>query len=325
MFFKLLFSLFAVGLGVFSSPSVFITSQPGPSEDALWLSPITYSHHLDGPILAPASSFWYLTQWSGTSQMNATSAVLGSGPCAPFESNGWETLWHVSTETIGAVACMQVKNSQHALLTLQNGVLLPCGAEYDLFLAPTDKAYDNAPQNVIPLSLGSISFFNVSFDAELLTFSTAARCGPVNSCGPSGHLDYGYIVLGIVLSSGDQTIFYQTILADTRTAPSCPREDPCSPFAFWYGTNFTVGFSESITNLKIPGATCLNTNLTASTHYALPLYNRLVQSVIDATTLYPGMNSNISEWFATGIYVGTGMEGSTTAAFRIGGVNVVTS
>ena len=46
--------------------------------------------------------------------------------------------------------------------------------------------------------------------------------------------------------------------------------------------------------------------------------------VIDATTLYPGLNSNVSEWFVTGIYVGTGMEGSTTAALRIGSVNVVT-
>lgn len=297
-----------------------LRSGAGPSEGGLYLSPPHYTHALDGPAYS-APSLWYLTQWDTPQQLNASGAIAGAGACPDDAASPFRTLWHV--EGSGGLACMQVDASSgaHALLVRQVGSALPCGAEFDSFLAPTDKAYANAPLNILPnTTLGAISGMVANFSLELLEFSVAPRCGPVGSCGPSGHLDYGYITLGIVLSAGTSTIFYQVILSDTRAPPSCPANDPCAPFAFWYGSMPTLGFSESVANAFAPGSVCLKQG-SARSYSLATLYDRLTYSVAQAAERY-GTNSSLSAWEITGVYLGPGMEGSTTTVLRTHGLSI---
>ena len=293
-----------------------LLSGAGPSESGLWLSPEHYDHILDGPAWS-APSLFYLTQWDTPQQMNASDVMAGAGPCS--SDNEYSTLWHVVGA--GGYACMQIDASSgaHALLVRQDGAALPCGSEFDSFLAPTDKAYSNAPLNIVPnTTLGDIHGMRANFSLSLLDFGTTPRCGPAGSCGPSGHLDYGYVTLGVVLSAGTSTIFYQVILADTRGPPSCPGNDPCGKFSFWYGSAPTFGYSESVEN-AFPSATCLHAG-DAQT-YSLLLYERLTYSVAQAAEQF-GTNSSLSAWEITGVYLGPGMEGSTTTLIRMHGLSI---
>ncbi len=58
---------------------------------------------------------------------------------------------------------------------------LPCGDEYDVFLAPTDSAYDNADfvnLNTSP-GLDVLQDLTVVFELALLQASSTPRCGAV--------------------------------------------------------------------------------------------------------------------------------------------------
>ena len=306
----------------------FLASPPGPSEDGIFLSPVVYDHTLDGPAFSGNSSWFYLTQWSNTHQLNASAAQPGPAPgglC--HESADATTLYHIQTD--GALACMQEgTNGKRSLLVRQDGgaANISCGAEFDMFIAPTDKAYSNIAQMNIPgnVSMGSISTFVLNFTLDLLEWSTIPRCGAAGSCGPSGQLDYGYMVLGVVMDAGPQTIYYQVILADTRGAPSCPSEDPCTPVIFWFETTLpTLGISESIAHgyPNVPSSSCMKPGA-GPTHYSLDtLYDRLIWSILTSASNY-GSNPNPSAWFVTGFYIGSGIEGSTTSAYRISDINV---
>jgi hypothetical protein len=51
-------------------------------------------------------------------------------------------------QAIGADVCVEKQGSpspHYSLLVAQNGSHLPCGEEFDVFLAPTDSAYNNLP------------------------------------------------------------------------------------------------------------------------------------------------------------------------------------
>lgn len=305
--------------GAVAAPRSLLSTPGGPSEAGLYLAPVHYNHTLDGPAFSAPSS-WYLAQWSGTQQLNASNAVAGDGPCAAYGG----AVWHA--RAAGLLVCMQARTpgGRHELLVAQNGsaAALPCGAEYDGFLAPTDKAYDNAPQNInssTPVS--AMRDLVASFDIELVEAATWPRCGPVGSCGPSGHLDYGYVVLGVVLSSLSETIFYQAILYDTRAPPSCGAQDPCRPFLDWFGTTEPYGVSESIANSFTPAqGSCLQPGVPQS--MALPLAARLLYAIAYANATY-GTRGDPALWHITGIYLGAGLEGSAMITLRSSGLDLV--
>ncbi len=218
----------------------------------------------------------------------------------------------------------------YELFVSQNGSALPCGNEFDIFLAPTDSAYDATPvrtqnlgSNIPPLSL--LSGLTASFTLQLLSASTTARCGPPDSCGPSGHLDYAYVTLGLVLSNPieGQTLFYQVIVYDTRGPPSCPSQDPCQPFAYWFFEELpTLGFSESIANSYSPAeGACLVPGAEQPQAFSLPIYDRLTWAVATAADKY-GSSSNTSHWDVTGVYLGPGMEGSVALQISISNVDL---
>lgn len=145
-------------------------------------------------------------------------------------------------------------------------------------------------------------------------------------CGPSGQVDYAYVTLGIVLSNSisSETIFYQIILADTRGPPSCPANDPCTPWSYWFFQSLpTLGYSESIANSYAGVGTCLKPG-TGPQSFALPVGPRLVWSVNTAAKQF-GSDGTMDHWAITGIYLGAGMEGSAIAAVTMSGVNLYLS
>ncbi len=251
---------------------------------------------------------------------------------------------------------------------------LPCGAEFDTFLAPTDGEYNNAlpgpnliPQSAGAPSLGDMASLTVSFTARLTSWGVVApRCGAAGSCGPSGKLEYGYAVMGIVLSNPTpnatgtarargglgpaateqlsssaapssqhspaaaaaaaplppETLFYQLILADTRAAsPNCAANDPCTTnFSYWFFPALpTLGVSDAASYMGVP---CLRPDAPAPTSYDLPLLPRIAGLIRDGAERY-GADPDLSHWYVTGLYVGTGLEGSARAGIVVEGVDAV--
>ena len=307
----------------------------GPSEAGLFISPVRYNHSLLGPAFTPdAPSGWYLTQWSATQQLNASDAVAGpapgNGPCGAGAGESFQTLWHASAAD--QLVCVQRSGGGGgagalALLVLQDGSHLPCGAEFDSFISPTDGAYANPPlKNMVEAPLGGASGVGDSlrarFTLELLAFAPSPRCGPRGSCGPSGQLDYGYLTLGLTLgSSAGETIFYQVALADTRSAPACPGSDTCRQWSDWFSTSEPLGVTDSIAFLDGADGGCLQPGAGARS-YDLPVGPRLLAVVAYAAAHF-NTSANASAWSLGGVYVGAGMEGSTIAQLRISEVDLV--
>lgn len=304
----------------------------GPAEPALWFSPVAYSHALDGPAFGAASG-WYVTQWSALQQLNASDAVAGAGPCP--DDAGWSTVWHAAAA--GQLICLQRAAgggglgyfvAQDGSAVAPGGGVLPCGAEFDSFLSPTDRAYANVPALNLntSASLGDWAELVVRFSAELTALATTPRCGSAGSCGPSGHLDYGYVTLGLVLgalpgaSGSASTLFYQADLADTRGVPSCPANDPCTTaFAGWFETGpATLGFGASAAALGIP---CLRPGA-GPVAYELPVLAWLNATLADAAARF-GADGDPAHWRLVGLYLGPGLEGSTVTGFRAWGIDAL--
>lgn len=297
----------------------------GPS---LYISPVTYSHQLLGPwcenITDCIPSYFYVTQWDSTSPLNVSAIVSGdSSTYCPNNDGLYRTLWYVRDANV--VFCMQeyVENATYALWVSQCGISLKCGNEMDNFLAPTDRAYNNTPVLNMNGSLSMISVHNLTafFTLDLVSFSSTPRCGSPQQCGPSGTVDYGYITLGVVLSNKDQTIFYQVIFADTRGPPSCPNNDPCSPFSYWFFTTLpTLGFSESVSNIGNPNCSCYTPGKGAKACVLL-IMPRL-QYVINTAAEQFGSDPTLADWFITGVYLGPGMEGSAESSLRLSAFDI---
>ena len=158
----------------------------------------------------------------------------------------------------------------------------------------------------------------MEFTLAFLSASVTPRCGTLNQCGPSGHVDYAYITLGIVLSAGDETIFYQVILADTRNRVACPANDPCEAFEYWFEDTLpTLGYSESIANSF--DVSCLQPGTQQS--YLLPILPRLKYAVAYAAEHF-GSTADLASWYITGVYLGPGMEGSAVVSVRMSGLDL---
>lgn len=297
----------------------------GPSERGLWLSPLHYNHVLDGPAWS-SPSYWYLTQWSAAQQLNASDAVAGPGPCPA--STAWVTLWHAAAA--GQLVCMQADaatQSRFAVLVRQDGSQggLACGEEVDAFVAPTDGAYANAPQNInASTPLASLAALNVTATLELLSLAPTPRCGPAGSCGPSGKLDYAYVTLGIVLSAPGETIFYQLIFADTRGPPSCAANDPCGAHVDWYFDSLpTLGVSESIAHAFPDNSAgpCMRPGGPARA-FVLPMLPRLTWAIAYAASHF-NATADLTRWSISSVYLGAGLEGSVVTELRTSNVDVL--
>lgn len=300
----------------------------GPSESGIYLSPPAYTHSLLGPAWSSPSA-WYVTQWSAASNASLTPQSAAAGWAAQCGTAAGTPIWHGIADGGQTAMCVASAGTTVSLTVAPNGSasgsqggLLPCGAELDMFLSPTDSAYDNAPRNwagaLANASLADVSALVVNFTAALISTTVTPRCGAPGSCGPSGRIDYAYVTLGLTLTNdvAKQSIFYQVILADTRDPVACPNSNPCAANAFWFfDTLPTLGYSETIAAAYAPGASCLVPGA-APAVFELPVLPRLVWVVGQAAARF-GADGDLADWRVDGAYVGPGLEGSAAAVFRV--------
>ena len=321
------FALALLGAPAFRAASM-LRSPRGPSEAGLYIAPVAYNRELLGPAFS-APSAWYLSQWSASQQLNATDAAPGAAPGAAGPCGSGATLWHAAArDQLVCVQRLAPPAGGLALAVEQNGSALPCGAEFDSFIAPTDGAYDEpALKNLEPRALGGAGGVGASLRArltlDLLAFAPTPRCGPAGACGPSGKLDYGYVTLGIVLgnAAAGATIFYQLIFADTRAAPSCPGSDCCHQWSNWFSVTEPLGISESIAFFQGADGGCMAPGA-GPRSFDLLVGPRLL-AVVSYAAAHFGVDANASAWDVHGLYVGAGMEGSTVTHLRVSDVDLV--
>lgn len=210
----------------------------------------------------------------------------------------------------------------------QDGTDATCGFEYDSFLEPNTNVFPEYPQGLRPptttASLASLSNITVSFGALLLNATvTRNRCGSSPQCGPSGKVDYGYGVLGVVIgnAAAGQTLFYQVQLGDTRDG-ACPGvRNTCEPSAlFWYATDNPYGASNTA---GAYGQPCLG----MSPSYGIrgrrvPLRFDVLPKLVDAIENGPAsMSKDLAQWAVGEIYLGIGLEGSVSQTIILDSVS----
>lgn len=308
---------------------VSLLAAPGPQTAALYVAPVVFNGSLLGPVNGgngePAA--WFVTQWDSVAAL-PTVAVAGANAsvCAtPPDA----TLWWDASPT--AAVCMASADAPGGALSVsmaEDGAVggLACGSEFDTFVCPTNPIYAGVVPNLlidrVNGTLANFSSLTLAFTMRIAAAATAARCGAYPQCGPSGKVDYGYGVAAVALSNAAarQTLFYQVILWDTRII-DCPAASPCVPFAnFFFTTLPTLGVSESIAAL--PGAPpCLQPGA-PPTAFSLDIYPRLTRYLAQAAAEY-GADGDAAHWVVGDLYIGTGLEGSTTVASEVSGVALV--
>lgn len=315
-----------------------------------------------GPRLAAPPAYWYAAQWDNPLPVTANATVVpgpSPGTCAVDAGRGETVAWRIDNGALRVCTC-STSPAGDAISGSSTGgpggsgsggvavevaadgsgsggaPEVACGSEFDAFLSPNDGSYtpSGVPDNLIPLaagapSLAGMSSLTLNFTAQLTDWEVvAARCGPVGSCGPSGHLDYGYATASLVLHNAvapppqqQQTLFFQVILADTRAAYApCAGNDPCTTNSsdWFFDALPTLGVSVSTLAL---GVACLRPNAPAATAYSLPLLPRLADYLAQAAARF-GADGDLSHWGVSGLYVGVGLEGSVRAGLKARGVTL---
>jgi hypothetical protein len=347
-----------VSLAASCAAAASLLSYPGPSNAAIYISPVVYNHTLTGPVDAAAGlASFYVTQWSNNHELFASNASFSPPPsaCPP----DLPSVWGIATPS--TQVCLQTTSDGMDLvyMRMDGRADLPCGAELDLFLSPVDPAYTmptTLVQNVVtnvPLSAinSSSTGLRAGWSWQTLEATVTPRCGTSGQCGPSGHVDYAYLTLGLVLGNpkAAQTFFYQVIFYDTRGdsnagggAGNCG--GPCDPFVDWFEFPApTVGVSDAFVNYGNLSASSSATDSTDGAReggagttqcplpcsgkgddvctVSVPVYTRLFPLLAHAVSAY-GLDGDLSEWFLHGYYVGLGGEGSVTAAIRVGNLTI---
>lgn len=330
-----------------SAATVEITPFTGTQFHSLYVGPVTYNHSLMGPYNSfgeKSSGHFFISQWSNPIPFIGTTSSGAVTPPNPQCRRGGdknstdfasEPLWSIENPTLRVCALKSLARSDQQRLLVQlaqsGGNALSCGPEFDLFLAP--NSFDQYPinnnranNNKNPVTLDRIQSVDLSFGVELVYSAVKRRCsaGKATNCGPGGEVDYMYVTLGLPLSNptAKQTIFYQILLFDTRTASGeCGSSfETCSPTSnnegTWYfstlptlGVNFNIG-----TFLIQQEQPCLNLNTgTRSAWYNSTTFNqtaflaKLRKSVADAAARF-GADGNEANWIVQDWYLGSGMQ-----------------
>jgi len=249
----------------------------------------------------------------------STQVSYSNGNCAI--ANEMNVIWNTATPTLRI--CLGNDANENVILELaQNGDAENCNQELDLFLSPVDDTYKNAEFNILPINesiaLGAMNSLLLSFNISLIYSQYQTRCGTNPECGGFGNVDYGYITSAIVLSNPKamQTLFYQIILFDTREPLSCGPK-VCGVFRDWFFPTNPYGVSDSIGSYNTP---CLQ----VQSGFELNSYNLdLLPKVLDAIQNSSlGINTDISNWFVGGLYIGGGLNGSTQQTILLADVDL---
>lgn len=354
--FFLLLLLFSSTSSLFCSSAIIkITPYTGTEYHSLYVSPVVYNHTLIGPFNTydqKSTGHFSIAQWMNPEPFVGTSTITPPNPACNISSASSpdfasQPIWSIETGSLRVCALNSLVKSNRLLVQLaQNGGnSLKCGNEFDLFLSPNsfgtypvnnNRANDN--QNKV--TLDQIKSIDFSFGVDLVYSAVKRRCsaGGQRNCGPSGAVDYGYITLGIPFSNptAKQTIFYQILLFDTRsanTSPSCGSSfDTCSPTSGnegnWYfaslptlGVNFNIG-TFLINNNNQEQPPCLQQGTrsvwyNSSTFDQVVFLNTLRKSVADAASKF-GADGELSHWEIQGWYLGSGMQGDVVMTTTVG-------
>lgn len=301
--------------------SLFVA--PGPGDNAVYLAPEKFNHTLLGPVGKGTTAHWYAAQWNNPYELLPQgdrafgSFVPRAEPmqCASDIGASIPLAWNATTPSAGICAFESESASAPGWQLLQDGSELDCGIEYDLFLSPTGSNYPGYPTGIHATpNLTAMSALRVSMTLRLSEATVSDRCGTSPQCAGSGHVDYGYVVLGLIGSSTPagktpQTLFYQVLLSDTRQTLGCGGGSDCAARETeWYFKSNPFGANDAIASFN---QSCLRPGAPEATVFefdALPLYKRAVQTGPQDGS--GSFNTDTSQWSIDGVYLGMGMQGS---------------
>jgi len=262
---------------------------PGPSQNSLWLAPATYNGSLLGPVgLVNDQGTWHIAQWG-------IPASLPTIPTAFDSYKSWQLVnGHASVVRYDTPTSKRVELGQ-------SGFAVPCSTEFDLFLEPNSLVYAGYPQGIpsqaqTPM-LSQITSLVLSLSAGIDEESTVTRCA--NTAG----VDYAYYNASIILYNATslQTLYYQIILRDTRAGYA---SNACTTDTLWF---FTVAPDFGVSDTApVLGASCL-APLAGQKAYRFEIASRLKSLIQEGPA---GLDRNTEAWKVTGVYVGSGLQGS---------------
>lgn len=321
--------------------AVPLLRDPGPETPQLYISPVKYDSTLLGPVgvstptiheSQTARAPWYIAQWNNPTpwteqNLKGKTYQNSTPPSSLCNHTAGVALW--SIESSHARVCVNSRNgsSMSVELASSGGSVLRCGKEFDLFLSPLDTAYPKyQPQNFVPrneheLPLSNATKIMVQFEIELNFLTVSARCGTFPQC--SATPDYGYLTLGIPLSNemAKQTIFLQFGIFDSRRKDCGANVDMCSTdfVPRWYfNTLPTLGVN--IPAAAIAGGSCLRKAGDKSS-MKMDVLPSMKKVVAEAHRLF-NASGNLEDWRANSLYLGQGLQGSTTMTTTVTGVEL---
>ena len=272
-------------------------TNPGPSLNKLYFAPPNYNGSLYGSVgLLGPTPFWYIAQWNIPVMLSGTAIPTGVG-------YGWYT-----DDPYARV--LRYDDTNKSLELAQNGATtnLTCGTEFDLFLSPVDSSYSSYNQGIIQgPSLNTLTSLRYTLGSKITYEYIAIRC-PVN---------YAYYTAVIVFSNPttQQVIFYQIILRDSWQGYA---NYACSPSTYWFSTNGPFfGVNDTA---PVLGQSCLPASGILY-NYSFEIASRIKTLIIQGAKYY--IDQDLGHWFVSGLYIGSGLEGSATVTSIYSSINLV--
>jgi hypothetical protein len=264
---------------------------------------------------------WFLAQWSNPDPIRGEIDHPIPADCEA------DAVWGVATSSSRVCA---LPNGTYSVGS--QGAGLACGVEFDMFLSPIGSANSayQPPTFVVDrrrFNLQALRSVRCDFDMALVYSAVTERCGSSPSqCSASP--DYSYLTLGLTLSNpiAGQTIFFQVPLWDTRWSSCGSGDDPCTPGPVngtWYfstlptlGVNFHMGYYPA----------SYGTCFTAANGTTQPFrFQNLLPSLqlsVEVAANQFGADGDLSHWEIGGLYIGSGMQGSSVLTYTLGDVRL---
>ena len=153
------------------------------------------------------------------------------------------------------------------------------------------------------------------------------RCANTLCGNNSINIDYGYAVLGLIFSNYQfsQTLFYQIVLYDTRdNLIDCKTGgNTCQMLHSWYFKTNPFGLSDSLPMYQYPCISDINNH---SLHFNTNILDKIKYSLNQSDpTMPPTVNSNITNWRLTSMYIGGGVQGQTSLTLLVNDIKIQSS
>lgn len=340
----------------------YLTANTGPTDSTAWLVHSGSSNtgcnngtndQAYGPLGlgSPTNPRWNITQWGSPCDLGTTSTNLGGG--AWSSGNGVTAAVQYNPLT-GGNQLVQLSQNGTTIKTAPSTYWIPCQnggpvTENDLFISPNNPSSMIAPAVGGPVAsnlrtagptLAQLQSVTVTLGAELTYESITPRCNQASDP------DYGYSTVGVTLTNAtsSQVLFYQVLLRDSRCAghADCPSnlanegdfyDHGCSggnvvfengvpngsPATGWY-----YGVTETLVSAGNP-LNCLTVG-GGRKFYTLSVGSRIdawIQTGIGSPQPgSPAIDRTLGNWVITGLYIGSGIQGSAVTTSRYDSINM---